>query len=181
MATNILYSCTNIPTLSSFYLKNHCDCLHKTSLLRVFLGLLLLFSGIALMLIPMAASINNANTSVAIMTTGLVCAVAGLYLSVFSNSRMVYSPTGSGITHKALYFSEGDKEDVLNFLKSGGTTAMPRPQEQGSILVDCFYDEKYAMICMQMCEYRDFNYEPYTSPITLKGDSARQMCALLGR
>lgn len=168
-----------MPNLTSSYLSNFCDCRLRQSLPRVILGLVLIMLGIVSLLAPSGFSIDNDNAAVGLMTAGIVGVAVGVYFALFRNKSWIYEPTGSRVFHRSIYFSGGDKERACHFLDTAHKADMPRPRSQGKLLLDVFSSADDNMVCMQLCEYTDFSYEPLTYPRLVTGEKARPLGRIL--
>lgn len=164
-----------MPNLTSSYLSNHCECRLRQSLPRVILGLVLIMLGIVSLLAPSGFSIEDSNSAVGLMTAGIVAIAVGVYFALFRNKSWVYEPTGSRVFHRSLYFSGGDKERAFHFIDTAHKADMPHPRSQGKLMLDVFSSADDSMVCMQLCEYTNFSYEPLTSPRLVTGEKARPL------
>ena len=107
------------------------------------------------------------------MTAGIVAIAVGVYFAIFRNKSWVYEPTGSRVFHRSLYFCGGDKERAFHFIDTAHNADMPHPRSQGKLMLDVFSSADDNMVCMQLCEYTNFSYEPLTSPRLVTGEKAR--------
>lgn len=166
-----------MPSLTPAYLYDHCGCRLKRSLPRIILGLVLVLLGMIALLAPSTFGADETNAAVGLMTAGVVALIVGIYFALFKNKSWIYEPTGSHVSHSSMYFSAADKERACHFVDTAQTTDMPPFRHQGKLMLDVFSSADDSMVCMQLCEYSNFNYEPVTSPRVVTGEQA----SVLGR
>jgi hypothetical protein len=119
------------------------------------------------------------DTSFAVSAVSLILAIWGLIVVLFSRNRWMYVPTGVALQKVSLNYNNECKSSVMTILKDGSTEKMPTATAHGVVQLDALRAVDGSMVCLQVSECQDFNYEALCEPMILVGDMATDICEYL--
>lgn len=146
----------------------------RTHVPGIALSLCMLLAGVVLFVWVCLSELHSSTVTMACMVTGTALFLWGVFRLFWRSVYRVYTPTGSAVRERTLYFSADDLNRLVDRFENrhGEAAADVRTTAHGGVRMEVLASKDGRFAAVQLFQYVPHLYTPVTPICIYEGDDA---------
>lgn len=171
----------NISFEETLFISSHPNIITKKNPNNILKSILLLLASCGAICSSFLLQENNITLCMVFLIGGSALASYAIYLMTGKNSRKIYSPTGSEVKEKTIFFDRDKKQHLLSCVEKGTFKEVKLEQSNmsGSIRLDIMLSTDKKFAAAQLMEFEPFSFYPASPIYYYKEEQAEELYGVI--